>query len=104
MSGFERYRDKTIHQATPGHWWTADQESSAPKTSQKYELNPVRLDLDNLQHFMMLLEALVNNEDKAKQFLANMPQWRIDFLKKKHAGLSPQLNALNPPQKIKNIV
>jgi gas vesicle GvpC-like protein len=60
-------------------------------SSKSVEINPNRLNLNDVREFLKFLAALNNREQKSLQFLADMSRKRIDQLKEKHKQLGAQL-------------
>lgn len=86
----DRKRDASIHNATPGHWWTGYEQKPVVVS----ELDPSKLNLNNVQHFLRFLAAINRGEKKSVTFLNRMPAARKEQLKKTHEALGAQLLAL----------
>lgn len=65
-----------------------------PRPSSNWELDPSRLDLDQVGDFLKFLAALSANQKKSKDFLQRIPPERIQALKQKHAYLGALLLVL----------
>lgn len=85
-------RDESINKATPGHRWFP---SESPQSVAALEINPSKLNLDNVQDFLKFLNALADGEEKSLAFLSKISQERIQFLKQKHSHLSSFFPVLN---------
>lgn len=85
-------RIDSINLGTPGHWWNSYDQ---PKSQVEQEIDPSKLNLNEVQDFLLFLEALTRGEKKAIDFLRKIPQERLEELKKRYSHLEAFFSVLN---------
>lgn len=86
----EYRRIDSIHAGTPGHWWSAHYHETS---NEEVEIDPSRLNLEDVQDFLKLLQALTAGQEAALNFVERIPDWRKTELREMHAELGALLNA-----------
>lgn len=98
MSEEERKREEDIRRinsiniGTPGHWWG---DYKKEKSKVEPEVDPGKFNLNDPRDFLLFLEALGKGDQKALDFLKEIPKDRIAELKKLHSHLEGFFTALD---------
>lgn len=85
-------RINSINTGTPGHEWFGRSSTSSRETQ---EIDPGKLDLNNVEDFLKFVDALSQGETRSLDFLKRIPSTRIEELKEKHVQLSAFFPALD---------